>query len=151
MRWTCWCSALALAVLAGCGSTSRGAGAPYSYDTHAPLDVRLGARVAGSPSVRVVDASYRGANGVRVRAFLLEPEPPAHRHAAVLLLHGSGGSRLDLLVPAAELAQRGAVAMTISLPNAAQTYRPLVVDARRALDVLARRLRPPRRLGGVGD
>src|SRR5439155_12439857 len=128
----------------------RGAVSPYSYDAKAPLDLRLGARAAASPSVRVIDASYRGANGVRVRALLLEPRSPARRRAAVLLLHGSGGSRLDLLVPAAELAQRGAVAMTISLPNAAQTYRPLVVDARRALDVLARRLRTPRRLGVVG-
>ena len=41
--------------------------------------------------------------------------------------------------------------MTISQPNDAPTFRPLVVNARRALDLLAARSgRRPRRLGLVG-
>jgi dienelactone hydrolase len=69
----------------------------------------------------------------------------------VLLLHGSGGNREDMLVPAAQLANRGAVTMTISQPNDAQTYRPLVVNARRALDLLvARHDVDPHELGLVG-
>ena len=68
-----------------------------------------------------------------------------------MLLHGSGGDRTDFLVPAADLALRGAVALTISMPNDAATYRPLVVDARRGLDVLqSLRSVDPRRLGLVG-
>jgi dienelactone hydrolase len=73
-----------------------------------------------------------------VNAFLLVPKS-AGRHPAVLLLHGSGGNREDMLVPAVELATRGAVALTISQPNDAATYRPLVVNARRALDLLVAR------------
>jgi dienelactone hydrolase len=69
----------------------------------------------------------------------------------VLFLHGSGGTRADLLVPAAELAARGDVAMTISQPNDAATFRPLVVNARRALDLLEARADVDRkRLGVVG-
>ena len=57
----------------------------------------------------------------------------------MLFLHGSGGNREDLLLPAAQLASRGFVTMTISQPNDAPTFRPLVVNARRALDLLAAR------------
>jgi dienelactone hydrolase len=73
-----------------------------------------------------------------VNAFLVVPRS-AGRHPAVLFLHGSGGNREDLLLPAIELATRGAVTMTISQPNDAQSFRPLVVNARRALDLLAAR------------
>jgi dienelactone hydrolase len=94
--------------------------------------------------------SFAGANGTRVNADLIVPRV-AGRHAAVLFLHGSGGTRQDLLVPAAELATRGAVAMTISQPNDAATFRPLVVNARRALDLLVARADvDPKRLGVVG-
>lgn len=94
--------------------------------------------------------SFAGANGTRVAAVLIVPRAPG-RHAAVLFLHGSGGTRADLLVPAAELAARGAVTMTISQPNDAATFRPLVVNARRALDLLEARADVDRkRLGVVG-
>jgi dienelactone hydrolase len=99
-------------------------------------------------TVRVV--SYAGAGGARVNGFLLAPRS-GRSHPAVLFLHGSGGNREDLLLPAAELAARGAVTMTISQPNDAPTFRPLVVNARRAFDVLlARPDVDPRRLGLVG-
>jgi dienelactone hydrolase len=85
-----------------------------------------------------------------VNAFLLVPKR-AGRHPAVLLLHGSGGNREDMLVPAAQLATRGAVTLTISQPNDTETYRPLVVNARRALDLLAARSDVDRReLGLIG-
>jgi dienelactone hydrolase len=93
--------------------------------------------------------SYAGASGT-VNAFVLVPKT-AGLHPAVLFLHGSGGNREDLLVPAAELAQQGAVTMTISQPNDAQTFRPLVVNAERAFDLLAAREDvDPKRLGLVG-
>ena len=69
----------------------------------------------------------------------------------MLFLHGSGGDRRDLILEAALLARRGAVTMTISQPNDVTTYRPLVVNARRALDTLAARSDvDPTRLGVVG-
>jgi dienelactone hydrolase len=92
--------------------------------------------------------AYDGAE--RVRAFVVLPRTRG-RHPAVLFLHGSGGNREDLLLPAVELAAQGVVTMTISQPNDATTFRPLVVNARRALDVLAARQDvDPKRLGVVG-
>jgi dienelactone hydrolase len=135
MRSRCWCSGLAVVavVLAGCGSSPE----PYSYASDAPLHARVGEALnRAGEGVRIYDFSFRGANGAPVEAFLLRPEVRGRRPAAVFL-HGSGGTRSDMLVPAALLAQRGAVTMTISMPSESPTYRPLVVDARRALDALA--------------
>jgi len=133
MRCLFWCSAAL--VLAGC-SGARGHD-PYAYDTSRALGVRDDGVAMSNARIALHVVSYLGANG-RVNAFLFVPKG-AGRHPAVLFLHGSGGSREDLLLPAAELALRGAVTMTISQPNDAETYRPLVVNARRALDVLVSR------------
>ena len=141
-----WCSAALL--LTACGG-ARHASDPFAY-AHAPLGVRDAGVVLSGPTVAVHALSFAGAAGSRVNAFLLVPKR-AGRHPAVLLLHGSGGNREDMLVPAVELANRGAVALTISQPNDAQTYRPLVVNARRALDLLAARKDvDPHELGLVG-
>jgi dienelactone hydrolase len=143
MRSLCWCSAVL--VLAACGGRGRD---PFGY-AHTALAVRDQGIVMSGPRTAVHAISYVSL-GVRVYGFLLVPRSPG-RHAAVLFLHGSGGTREDLLVPAAELANRGFVTMTISQPNDAATYRPLVVNARRALDLLvARRDVDPHRLGVVG-
>lgn len=140
-----WCSAVLL--LAACGAATATQD-PFAY-TPRPLAVHD--RVAmSSKGLAVHTLSFAGANGVRVSAFLLAPRTTG-RHAAVLFLHGSGGTRQDLLVPAAELAARGAVTMTISQPGDAATFRPLVVNARRALDLLVARADvDPKRLGVVG-
>jgi dienelactone hydrolase len=141
-----WCSALLL--LTACGG-GRPAGDPFGY-AHGPLGVRDDGIVISSPAVAVHALSFTGAGGSRVNAFLLVTKRSG-RHPAVLLLHGSGGNREDMLVPAAQLATRGAVAMTISQPNDTETYRPLVVNARRALDLLvARKDVDSRELGLVG-
>ena len=146
MRSRFWCSAAVL-FLAGCGGSH--AADPYAYDHGRPLATRdAGVALAGR-KVTVHVVSYDGGAG-RVNAFVLVPRAPG-RHPAVLFLHGSGGNREDLLVPAVELANRGVVTMTISQPDDAATFRPLVVNAHRALDVLsARGDVDPRRLGLVG-
>jgi dienelactone hydrolase len=131
-----WCSAALL--LAGCGGEHAvQARDPFAYATR-PLAVQDRGTLMSSKSVSVHTLSFSGANGTRVNAFLVLPSA-AGRHPAVLFLHGSGGTRFDLLVPAAQLAKRGVVTMTISQPNDAATFRPLVVNARRALDLLTAR------------
>jgi len=149
MRFRVSCSAALLLVLAACGGAHRQAG-PFAYDASAPLAIRSEGVYATATWAVVRALSYRGVDSTRVDAYLVVPRTPG-RHPAVLFLHGSGGSRLDLLVPAARLARRGAVTLAITEPPTAETYRPLVVDARRALDLLAaRRDVDPSRLGVVG-
>ena len=131
-----WCSALLAVTLAGCGGAAHH-NDPFAY-AHAPLASHDDGVVLSSATIAVHALSFAGASGARVNAFLLVPKSQG-RHPAVLLLHGAGGNREDLLLPAAQLAARGAVALTISQPNDAQTYRPLVVNARRALDLLVAR------------
>ena len=146
MRWLFWCSAALL--LAGCGGTRTGD--PFAYDRTAPLAIRGEGVYATAPWATIRALSFRGLGRTRVEAYLIVPTT-AGRRPAVLYLHGSGGSRRDLLYEAALLARRGAVTMTITYPSAAPSYRPLVVDARRALDVLAARGDvDPKRLGVVG-
>ena len=135
MRFLCSCSA-ALVLLAGCGSQTADAPDPFAYDQSRPLAVRDAGVALSGPKVAVHVVTFAGAR--RVNAFLVVPRSPG-RHPAVLFLHGSGGNREDLLLPAIELASRGAVTMTISQPNDASSFRPLVVNARRALDLLAGR------------
>jgi dienelactone hydrolase len=146
MRYLCSCSA-ALVLLTGCGSKAA-APDPFAYDVHRPLAVHDAGVALSGPKVAVHVVTFKGAR--QVNAFLVVPRRAGPR-PAVLFLHGSGGNREDLLLPAIELASRGAVTMTISQPNDAESFRPLVVNARRALDVLAARGDvDPDELGVVG-
>jgi dienelactone hydrolase len=145
-RSLCWCSAVLL--LAACGGT-KARPDPFAYAPR-PLAVHDDGAIMTSKTLSVHTLSFAGANRSRIGAVLIVPRTPG-RHPAVLFLHGSGGTRQSLLVPAAELANCGAVTMTISQPNDAATFRPLVVNARRALDLLAARADvDPKRLGLVG-
>ncbi len=149
MRFRVSCSAALVLVLTACGGAHRSAG-PFAYDASAPLAVRAEGVYATAPRAAVRALSFRGAGSTRVEAYLVVPRAPG-RHPAVLFLHGSGGTRSDLIGPAAKLALRGVVTLTITEPAAAETYRPLVVDARRALDLLdARHDVDASRLGVVG-
>ena len=149
MRCLCWCSAAL--VLASCGGAQHAATRdPFAYNTSAPLAVEDGGVYASSPWAIIRSISFAGSGGSRVDAFVVVPRT-AGRHPAALFLHGSGGSRRDLILEAALLAKRGAVTMTISQPADPATYRPLIVNARRALDVLdARSDVDPKRIGVVG-
>jgi dienelactone hydrolase len=148
MRFLCWCSATL--VLASCGGGHTAVRDPFSDNSAAPLSVSDHGVYAASRFATIRDISYIGAGGSRVDGYLVVPRSSG-RHPGVLFLHGSGGDRRDLILEAALLARQGAVTMTISQRNDALSYRPLVVDARRALDVLdARSDVDPRRLGVVG-
>ncbi len=147
MRSLCWSSLAAALLLAGCGGGGH-ARDPFAYDAKRPLATRDDGVAISGPKTAVHVVSFDGAG--RVNAFVVVPRT-VDRHPAVLLLHGSGGNREDLLLPALQLAAHGFVTMTISQPNDAQTFRPLVVNARRAIDLLAaRRDVDPARLGLVG-
>ena len=166
--------ALAL-VIAGCGSSGSSApttssrdfrAAIFGYDASAPLRYVDRGRV-NRPSypIAVHDVSF-SSGGRRVEGFLVVP-PGRGRHPAVVFVHGSGGDRTELLVPAAWLAACNVVALTITAPSAsartsASTPKALlaqaravtiadVVAVRRAVDVLASlRSVDPRRIGYVG-
>jgi dienelactone hydrolase len=161
---------LTLAV-SGCGSSTKHASAPvqrgpFAYDSGAALQVQA-RRVAGGRAGTVQDLSFTSPRGGRVPAYLVLPARKG-RHPAVVLLHGSGGDRRELLGLAAGLAGRGIVGMTISSPVARLQTQTLpaglagvrrrsalleqeVVDLRRAADVLqARPEVDPRRLGFLG-
>jgi len=149
MRFLCWCSA-ALVLTACAGAHHAAAQDPFSYNTSAPLAVQDDGVYATSSWATIRSISFAGVDGSRVPAYVVVPHVSG-RHPAVLFLHGSGGSRRDLIFEAALLAKRGAVTMTISQPNDVLTYRPLIVNARRAIDVLdARSDVDPKRIGVVG-
>jgi dienelactone hydrolase len=117
-------------------------------------------------SVVVHDIEFRSGTDP-IQAYLVEPIATG-RVPGVVLVHGSGGDRSELLPEAIKLAQRGAVTLTITAPstsdplpaptNVAQllagstetTVRD-VVAVRRAADVLASRPTvDPKRIGYLG-
>ena len=157
----------AVAVVAGCGSSGKepaGAGpSPFAF-TAAPLHyVDRGVVNHGYP-IKVHDVSFTAA-GRRVDGLLAVP-PGKGPFPAVLYLHGSGGDRSQMIVPATWMAARGVVALTITMPQTPSVggesaQAQLVADrkavvativaARRAVDMLqALPEVEPDRIGFVG-
>jgi uncharacterized protein len=162
---------LAVPLLAGaCGSggghSAKEASGTFAYDRGAPLRARdRGVANPGYP-IAVHNVSFASPKGGRVTAYLVVP-PGKGRRPAVVYLHGGGGNRAELLLPATWMAARGAVSLTVDAPEARRPIRALpglaglkqqreltvqtVVDLRRAVDYL--RSRPqvdPDRLAFVG-
>jgi dienelactone hydrolase len=126
MRCRYWCSALLVVLAAGCGGK------------HAlPLDVHA-KTISQSARVTLQQISFRGYRGKRVQGYLALSRGSG-RHPAVLWLHGSGGSDRDFLFSAAKWANSGGVGLTISQPNDATSFDPLIVNAEHALDLLRAR------------
>jgi dienelactone hydrolase len=122
---------------------------PFADDPMLPVGLRaFPARQVGS-GVTLRPVWFTGAAGNRIKAFVFAPSGSA-RKPGVLFLHGTGGTRREQLGPARQLARRGAVTLTITQPKGA-SVRQEVVDARRALDLLAHRSDVDvNRLGVVG-
>jgi dienelactone hydrolase len=138
MRSRCWCSALLVVLVAGCGGKHA-----------APLDVHA-KTMSQSARVTLQQISYRGYRGKVVHGYLAVSRRPGRR-PGVLWLHGSGGSDRDFLLSAAKWANSGGVGLTISQPNDAISFIPLVGNAERALDLLeARKDVDPHRIGIAG-
>jgi dienelactone hydrolase len=122
---------------------------PFAYDRSAPLHYADRGVVNHDYPIEVHDVSYT-AGGRRIDGYLAVP-PGKGPFPAVVYLHGSGGDRTQLLVPATWMAARGVVALTITMPEtpaaagtAAQRLVAqrratvaTVVAARRAVDALA--------------
>jgi uncharacterized protein len=164
---------LAAGLLSGCGGTKHAAprtSSPtrltFDYQASAPLGFVDRGIVAHLGDVTVSDVAY-SSGGTRVDGYLVQPAG-AERRPGIVLVHGSGGDRRQLVGTAVALAQRGAVALTITAPSAAHppaqatsvpkllaesrsTAERDVIAVRRAADVLASRSNVDRdRIGYLG-
>jgi dienelactone hydrolase len=139
---------------------------PFAYDRTAALELRQ-RRVAAGQGGTVHDLSYASPRGGRVTAYLVLPTGSG-RHPAVVLMHGSGADRAELLGLAAGLATRGIAALAIDSPFSRPPIPRLpegvpgvrrrsdllaqeIVDLRRGVDVLQKQPAvDPKRLGFLG-
>jgi dienelactone hydrolase len=149
---------VAVATLTGCGGggsksdKQTSLDAPFAYDSSKPLQVRT-KQTTRERGLELRDISFKGAGGETVPAYLVLPRGKG-RHPAAIYVHGSGGSRRDLLISAVGLAERGGVALALDMNySAARAPRSppegvdaleaatnnqivSVVEVRRAVDVL---------------
>lgn len=145
---------LMLVLLAGCGGDSKPeARGPFDYDRDASLEFQDKGRVNRNYPIEIRDVSYASPGGDdRVTAFLVKP-PGKGPFPGVILVHGAGADRQQLVVQATWLAGRGAVALVVDSPFARnpgiqfpegipglRVERDLIVknvqELRRAVDVL---------------
>lgn len=135
----------------------------FDYDAEPVVEITE-SDVRQEVGYAVHDISYPSPKAGDVPAYLVVPEGSGP-FAAVILMHGSSGSRESLLPFAEDIVKTGAVALTISGPAARIpgrswiTFTPqdrneqiqLMVDLRRAVDVLARYEKvDPARIGYIG-
>jgi dienelactone hydrolase len=147
---------LLIALVAGCGGgdgEDEARSVVFAYDETAPTRLQDAGRVNRDYPIAVRDVSF-AVSGGRTEAFVAVP-PGDEPKPAVVYLHGAGGDRSELLVPATWLAARGAVTLALTAPSGAadrtqesgadalRREHSLVVSdvvaVRRALDVLAAR------------
>ncbi|HUK94693.1 MAG TPA: hypothetical protein VLU96_06510 [Gaiellaceae bacterium] len=159
-----------VAVAAGCGgsggqSESQG---PYGYDASQPLGFHDTGRANKNYPIVIRNVSYQSGKD-RVPAYLLLPPAASDnkKRAAVIYLHGSGGDRNTLLLPATWMAGRGAIGLAITAPSATapaargsataelkhdvDLEKRDVIAVRRGIDLLrSRKDVDPNRIGFVG-
>lgn len=146
---------LMLVLVAGCGGgdSKPEARGPFDYDRDASLEFQDKGRVNGNYPIEIRDVSFASPGGDdRVTAFLVKP-PGKGPFPGVILVHGAGADRQQLVVQATWLAGRGAVALVVDSPFARnpgiqfpeglpglRVERDLIVknvqELRRAVDVL---------------
>lgn len=113
--------ALAVVLLAGCGGSSKPKPptlrpvASAFADPGGPLKVVNRGTVASHNGITIHDVAFQGRSGP-VDAYVVTPAKHG-KAPAVILLHGSGGSRSDFLPSAITYAQHGAVGLTMTAPS----------------------------------
>ncbi len=137
----------------------------FSYDATKPLNLKIG-KTEQVESIQVSEISYDSPKIGRVPGYLIVP-PGKGPFAGIVYMHWGQGNKGEWLSEAVEMAKRGAVSVTIdapywrpdapsSKPNSKteaerDMYIQLVVDLRRAVDLLAARDDvDPQRIGYVG-
>jgi poly(3-hydroxybutyrate) depolymerase len=135
----------------------------FDYDTDSPVSITENA-VQQEEGFTVHDISYPSPKGGEVPAYLVIPDG-TDVYAAILLMHGSSGSRESLLPMAKDLVHTGAVVMTISGPAARTPNRDwihfapqdreeqiqLIIDLRRGVDVFLQHANvDPERIAYIG-
>lgn len=135
----------------------------FEYDQISPLDV-VEAGVEQRDGARIHDITYASPMGGRVPAYLIVPDREG-RFAGLVLMHWGFGSRGSFLEEALLYARAGAVCLTIEGPfgrpiavrdlstaqRARDAYLQLIIDLRRAVDLLFSRLDvSSSRIGYVG-
>jgi dienelactone hydrolase len=147
---------LLVLLLVGCGggdgSNSASEG-PFDYDRDAALEFQDKGRVNRNYPIEIRDVSFASPSGEdEVTAFLVRP-PGDGPFPGVILAHGAGANRQQLVVQATWLAGRGAAALVVDSPFARnpdievpegvpglRVERDLIVlnvqELRRAIDVL---------------
>lgn len=129
---------LAVALLAGCGGEAH---APKTTNTAVEAPRLAFADPASQPlrfvdhgvverhaAVTVHDVSY-ASGGRRVDAYLVEPTAGGGTGSGVVVVHGSGGDRRELLPYAIELARKGVVAIAPTMPSERPAAPPTSVSA----------------------
>jgi dienelactone hydrolase len=123
MRRLALLAVMALAA-AGCGGGHKSTAPPpasprltFNYDAKASLGYLDSGVVLYRGPIKVHDISYVS-RGERIDGYLVNGTGKGPR-PAVVLVHGGGGDRTELLGDAVELARLGFVAMTITEPSSA--------------------------------
>jgi dienelactone hydrolase len=150
---------LAGAVQAALAPRTLAAAAPprFSYDTHRPLNLRLG-QVQNNGGVIRQALTFDAGRGQKA-AYWTHPEGPGP-WPVVLFSPGYGGDATDQLADAGLLAARGIASLTVSPPRLLLTcrapadvraYASYVIGRRRGLDLLPRLVgADPARVAAVG-
>jgi len=142
------------------------AGAVFAYDATKPLNLTIGRSETPTAGITVSEISYDSPKGGRVPGYLVVPSGTG-RFPAIIYMHWGQGNRSEFLSEAVEMAHRGAIGIMIDAPYwrpdvpppgkgkeaefERDSYIQMVVDLRRAVDVLvARQDVDPSRIGYVG-
>jgi dienelactone hydrolase len=137
----------------------------FAYDASKPLNVNLG-KTEEVERMQVIEISYDSPKVGRVPGYLVVP-PGKGPFGAIVYMHWGQGNKSEWLAEGVEMAKRGALSLMIDAPywrpdvpsstldNKAEAerdgYIQMVVDLRRAVDILAARNDvDSKRIGYVG-